>query len=431
MKIAEIRKCHEEMYNSFQHHHLGSFSVVPENDTGALFTTAGMHPLVNYLKGDEKSPFGNRLSSCQKVVRTTDLDEVGDDTHLTFFEMLGNWSVGDYGKSETIEMSLNFIKLIDGLPLEHLWITVFEGDDEAPKDTEAAQIWEKLGIPSDRIIYLGKKDNWWSMGDVGLCGPCSEMFIDTKPSEPVGPGSILGDDPMDRFVEIGNNVFMDFFRKEDGTLDVLPKSNIDVGLGLERLAVISEGLSTIYDLPSFIDAFQLIQKETEQNLEHNSLEWRIISEHSRALLGILGDQVSTFPSNTGRGYVVRQIIRRAYTECSKIGVDPKILINLPDVFLPEYANAYPEFESNMGLIKKVLTTEVENFSKVLARGERCIVKIFNKLGENKLNAEHVFDLKQTHGIPAEVALQITEKLGGTVSMDGYDKLFEEHRLKSK
>ena len=341
MTSNELRKKDIDFFISKGHTQIPSASLLPENDPTALFINSGMHPLVPYLAG-EKHPAGKRIVDFQACIRTTDIEEVGDETHNTFFEMLGNWSLGDYGKKEAIEWSFEFLTSPEwlGIPLEKLAVTVFQGNDFVPKDTEAAELWMSLGVPESRIFYLGEEDNWWKVGETGLCGPDTEIFYDN------GEGPITEDNRPglgERFVEIWNNVFMEYDRKDDGTYKELPSKNVDTGMGLERTVAILNGKKSNYDTDAFLPALDYIAGHAEHSTQESL---RIIADHARATTFLIADGV--VPSNVDQGYILRRLMRRAIRHAAKIGIKKEntILQELAELFIAQYHEHYPQLEQN-------------------------------------------------------------------------------------
>lgn len=337
MNAIDIRKKFIEFFCNHQHSVIPGSSLIPENDPSVLFTTAGMHPLVPYLLG-EPHPLGKRLANYQKCLRTDDIDEVGDDIHLTFFEMLGNWSIGDYFKDEAIRMSYDFLVNWLRLDPERLAVTVFEGDEDAPKDEEAAKVWKSLGIKEENIYYLGKKHNWWGpAGQTGPCGPDTEIFYDSlkpKCSENCNPACDCG-----KYWEIWNNVFMQYYKNADGTFTALQQKNVDTGLGLERMTAILEGKESIFETELFSDIIRHIKMLSKKE---NEVSVRIIADHIRASCFILIDGVT--PSNTDQGYILRRLIRRAIRHMRKIEIDPEQISELGYVVIESLRELYRELD---------------------------------------------------------------------------------------
>lgn len=439
MDINEIRALHRAYFAEKGHCPIKSASVIPDVENGVLFTTAGMHPLVPYLSGEKESPYGSRITSTQKVIRTTDIEEVGDDVHMTFFEMLGNWSIGDYGKKETVEMSHEFItgdKYL-GMPKENFWVTVFGGNDILPRDEKTADIWRKLGIPEDRIVFLKGDNNWWSMGDEGLCGPCTEMYIDTRPGEPVTDGNRLGDDPNNRFVEIGNNVFMNYAR-ENGVLRQLPHNNVDVGYGLERIACLLQGYKSVYELPVYKQAEQVLLKNTKISTAAIDSDQALIRakkvalDHARACIAIIGDEKkSTEPGNKGAEYIVRRLIRRMTYSADVLKISDNDLSATIKVFSDYYKEEYPEFEKKLPYVLEVVSKEQKKFRGSLSRGFNFLQKEISKVSGSEFPAEKAFSMLETYGFPVDLTVDIVREKGMTVDLKAVDACREQHRQQSR
>ncbi|MBO6244616.1 MAG: alanine--tRNA ligase, partial [Clostridia bacterium] len=392
-----------------------------------LFTTAGMQPLVPYLLG-QKHPEGTRLCDYQKCVRTNDIEEVGDNRHLTYFEMLGNWSLGDYFKEESIAMSYEFLTKELEIPSEKLSVTCFAGDDDCPKDTVAAEIWEKVGIPKERIYFYGKDDNWWIAGEEGPCGPDTEMFYDTG-KEACGPDCQPSCD-CGKYVEIWNNVFMEYFKDKNGYRK-LEKKNVDTGLGLERMAMLLQGKETPFDTELFKPVMdKLEQLQNVDNIESR----RIVAEHLRSSMMIISD--GGRPSNLDRGYVLRRLIRRVIRHLNKLEIDVNELSTLIDLNVENLKEMYPELEKNKETIKNVILEEKDKFVKTLNKGEKEfekeIAKMESKETENKkLQGEVVFRLYDTYGFPPEMTKELAKEKGYEIDLEEFNKLFKKHQEKSR
>ncbi len=375
MLASELRRKYIEFFKRYGHAEIKSAPLVPENDPTCLFTTAGMHPLVPYLLG-EKHPAGKRLTDVQKCLRTGDIDEVGDPFHLTFFEMLGNWSLGDYFKEEAIAMSYEFLTKELGFKPEQIKVTCFEGDENAPRDTQAAEIWMRHGIPEKNICFLGKEDNWWGpAGETGPCGPDTEMFVpldrpDCGPN--CGPSCGCG-----KWVEIWNNVFMQYNKTAEGKFIPLEKPNVDTGMGVERVTAFMQGVSSAYETELFRGIFAKIQ-ELANNPEANSgnRSARIVAEHMRAATFLIADGVK--PSNVDQGYVLRRLIRRAVREARKLGITDMFTAKIADVVIAEYREFYPELAANADVIREELCREEDQFAKTLENGTREFAKLIEK-----------------------------------------------------
>ena len=427
MKAIEIRNKYLKFFESKGHKIIPSAPLIPENDPSVLFTTAGMQPLVPYLLG-EKHPEGTRLTDFQKCLRTNDIDEVGDNRHLTYFEMLGNWSLGDYFKEESIAMSFEFLTKELGIPVEKLSVTCFAGDEDCQRDEVTASCWRKAGIPEDRIYYFGKDDNWWIAGEEGPCGPDTEMFYDTgkpKCSENCNPSCGCG-----KYVEIWNNVFMEFFKTKDGKYTKLKQHNVDTGLGLERMTMLLQGKETPFDTELFKPVMDKLQELAGEN---DSIESRrIVAEHLRASMMIIQD--GGLPSNVDRGYILRRLIRRMVRHLRKLQINLNELGELIDLNIDTLKEMYPELHQNSNKIKSVIIEEKDKFEKTLERGEREFNKIVNRMkneGKDTISGQDLFTLYETYGFPPEVTQDLAREAGLKVDTTEFDKLFKEHQEKSR
>jgi len=430
-----------EMYLAFfvdrGHTVIPSASLVPQDDPTVLFTTAGMHPLTPYLKG-QKHPSGTRLVDYQKCVRTTDIDEVGDPSHLTFFEMLGNWSLGDYYKRESITWSYEFLTSPDYLSIapERLWITVFSGNDVVPRDDESEAVWLDLGIPAERIVALGEGHNWWSAGSEGACGPDTEIFMD-RTGQPCdqGEGCLPGVCECDRFFEIWNNVFMSYERR-GGEITDLPNRNVDTGMGLERTVAMLNDLPSVYDIPTLVEIRDAITapRAAVGNEEATSRALRILVDHLRASVFIIGDPTSTVPSNQGRGYVVRRLIRRSVRVAQGLGIDPFHWADSSLRVVDLYGSVYPELERHRTHIHEELRAECERFLTTLHRGMRKLEQEIERLqsaGGGVISGEVAFHLYDTDGFPVDLTVEVAREAGLEVDVDDFEKHFAQHREKSR
>ncbi len=425
MNAIDIRNKYLNFFKKHGHAIIPSAPLIPENDPSVLFTTAGMQPLVPYLLG-EKHPQGKRLTDYQKCLRTVDIDEVGDNRHLTYFEMLGNWSLGDYFKEESIKMSFEFLTKELEIPVEKLFVTVFAGDQDAPRDEESARIWKQVGMPEDHIYYFGKEDNWWIAGEEGPCGPDTEMFYDTG-KEACGPNC----DPScgcGKYVEIWNNVFMEYYKNKDGYTK-LKQKNVDTGLGLERINMLLQGKETPYDTEIFKPVMDELSKLAKKDYIESR---RIVAEHLRSSMMIICD--GGRPSNVDRGYVLRRLIRRMTRHLNKLEIDLNELPNLIELNIETLSQMYPELVKNKEVIKQVLIEEKDKFVKTLAHGEKEFEKVIKKMKEeNKklLDGQTVFKLYDTYGFPPEVTGDLAKEQGYEIDMTEFDKLFKEHQEKSR
>ena len=426
MKAIEIRNKYLNFFKKHGHVVIPSAPLIPENDPSVLFTTAGMQPLVPYLLG-EPHPSGTRLTDYQKCVRTNDIDEVGDNRHLTYFEMLGNWSLGDYFKEESIQMSYDFLTKELGIPVEKLSVTCFAGDEDCARDEVTASCWKKAGIPEERIYYFGKDDNWWIAGETGPCGPDTEMFYDTgkpKCSPECNPSCGCG-----KYVEIWNNVFMEFYKDENGKYSKLKQHNVDTGLGLERMTMLLEGKETPFETELFAP---IMDKLVELQKVDNIASRRIVAEHLRSSMMIICD--GGRPSNVDRGYILRRLIRRMVRHMNKLQISLDELSTLIDINVDNLKEMYPALEVNKEIIKNVILEEKDKFVKTLEKGEKEFAKEVGQVkeqGENIVPGKVVFRLYDTYGFPPEVTEELATENGMKIDKEGFDKLFKEHQEKSR
>ena len=425
MKAIEIRNKYLNFFERHGHKVIPSAPLIPENDPSVLFTTAGMQPLVPYLLG-AKHPEGTRLTDYQKCLRTNDIDEVGDNRHLTYFEMLGNWSLGDYFKEESIAMSYEFLTKELGIPNEKLSVTCFAGDEDCPRDNITAECWKKAGIPEERIYFYGKDDNWWIAGEEGPCGPDTEMFYDTgKPA--CGPDCQPSCD-CGKYVEIWNNVFMEYLKK-DGKYSKLAQRNVDTGLGLERMAMLLQGKETPFDTELFSP---IMDRLLELAKKDDIASRRIVAEHLRASMMIIAD--GGRPSNIDRGYILRRLIRRMTRHLNKLEIDLNELSGLIDLDVEILKDMYPELVSKKEEIKEVIIQEKDKFVKTLAHGEKEFNKVIARIkaeGKDTIDSESIFKLYETYGFPPEVTKDLAVENGLKVNMDEVDQLFKAHQNKSR
>ena len=425
MKAIEIRNKYLNFFKNHGHVVIPSAPVIPENDPSVLFTTAGMQPLVPYLLG-EPHPAGTRLTDYQKCVRTNDIDEVGDNRHLTYFEMLGNWSLGDYFKEESIQMSYDFLTKELGIPVEKLSVTCFAGDEDCARDEVTASCWKKAGIPEERIYYFGKDDNWWIAGETGPCGPDTEMFYDTgkpKCSENCNPSCGCG-----KYVEIWNNVFMEFYKDENGKYSKLKQHNVDTGLGLERMTMLLEGKETPFETELFAPIMDKLVELQKVDIASR----RIVAEHLRSSMMIICD--GGRPSNVDRGYILRRLIRRMVRHMNKLQISLDELSTLIDINVENLKEMYPALEANKETIKNVILEEKDKFVKTLEKGEKEFAKEVGQVkeqGENIVPGKVVFRLYDTYGFPPEVTEELATENGMKIDKEGFDKLFKEHQEKSR
>ena len=426
MKAIEIRNKYLEFFKNHGHTVIPSAPLIPENDPSVLFTTAGMQPLVPYLLG-EKHPAGTRLTDYQKCVRTNDIEEVGDNRHLTYFEMLGNWSLGDYFKEESIQMSYDFLTKELNIPAEKLSVTCFAGDEDCPRDNTTAECWKKAGIPEERIYYFGKDDNWWIAGEEGPCGPDTEMFYDTgkpKCSPECNPSCGCG-----KYVEIWNNVFMEFFKNHEGKYSKLKQHNVDTGLGLERMTMLLEGKETPFETELFAP---IMDKLVELQKIDNISSRRIIAEHLRSSMMIICD--GGRPSNVDRGYILRRLIRRMVRHMNKLQISLDELSTLIDLNVDNLKEMYPALNENRETIKTVILEEKDKFVKTLAKGEKEFTKEIETVkaqGKDTIPGKMVFRLYDTYGFPPEETEELAQENGMKIDKDEFEKLFKEHQEKSR
>ncbi len=435
--IDELRSKYIDFFKSKGHVEISGRSLIPENDPTVLFTTAGMHPLVPYLMG-EPHPAGTRLTDVQKCVRTGDIDDVGDASHLTFFEMLGNWSLGDYFKKESIAYSFEFLtdEKYLGIPIDKLSFTVFEGNEDAPRDEESASIWESLGVSKDRIFFLPKEDNWWGpAGETGPCGPDTEIFIDTgKPAcgSNCRPGCNCG-----KYVEIWNNVFMQYHKNMDGSYSPLKRKCVDTGMGVERTVAMLQGKPSVYNTEAFTSIIKSIEDISGVKYgdnEKNDTSIRIIADHVRTACFILGDPKTTLPSNIGAGYVLRRLIRRAVRHGKKLGIDGNFLSVPASAVIAQNAGFYTELKENETLILTELKAEEDKFLETLKKGEAEFEKMLPNLLKNPkkiIPGRMAFKLYDTYGFPIELTEELASESGLTVNREEFDEAFKKHQELSR
>ncbi len=434
MRASDLREKYLNFFESKNHKRFNSASLVPENDPTVLFTTAGMHPLVPYLLG-EKHPLGTRLTNVQKCIRTGDIDEVGDICHLTFFEMLGNWSLGDYFKREAIEYSFEFLTGSENLniSLESLAFSVFAGDADAPFDSEAFAIWRGLGVKESRIAKLGKKHNWWGpAGQTGPCGPDTEMFYWVG----LAPAPEVFDPENKNWVEIWNDVFMQYNKTADGNFEPLIQTNVDTGMGLERVTAVLQGKKSCYETELFIPLFSKLDEvrniKDDVNKERSTHE-RIIVEHIRAAAFIMADGV--MPGNVDQGYILRRLIRRAIREARKIGVTEAFTSQIAGTVIENYAYFYKELSKNEEKIIKAFSDEEDQFARTLEKGtkefEKTIEKIPPHIQKKMLSGKTAFFLYETYGFPIELTEEMAKERGFEVDKEGFAKAFEKHQELSR
>ena len=422
-----LKDLYIDFFISKGHKQIPSAPVIPENDPSVLFNTAGMQPLIPYLLG-QTHPYGTRLVDYQKCVRTNDLDSIGDVTHHTFFEMLGNWSLGDYFKKESISWSFEFLTDVLKIPVERLAVTVFAGNDLIPEDTESIEIWKSLGIKEQRIAKT-VEDNFWIAGEAGPCGPDTEIFYFRSNDEI--PDKF---DPGDsRWVEIWNNVFMQYNKSTDGTITELPNKNVDTGMGVERVTAVLEGVNDNYMTSIWKDVIEKIEELSNVNYEENMESMRIIADHLRTSVFVSADPAGIKPSNTDQGYILRRLIRRAIRHAKKLNID----VNsdweqeIAQVILDKYSKYYSELVQNREVVLEVLKNEKIKFNRTLEKGLREFEKISKTLEDNKLNKDLAFKLYDTYGFPIELTVELASELNLQVDVEGFKEKFKAHQELSR
>lgn len=432
IKSYELRKKYLDFFKSKGHAVISSASLIPENDPTVLFTTAGMHPLVPYLMG-QKHPEGKKLTDVQKCIRTGDIDEVGDSSHCTFFEMLGNWSLGDYFKKEAIEWSWEFLTSKEwlGLNKEDLYFTVFAGDEDAARDMESYEIWRSLGVAEEHIFFLPKGNNWWGpAGMTGPCGPDTEMFMDTKKpkcSPDCSPACDCG-----KYLEIWNDVFMQYNKTAEGKFEPLAQKNVDTGMGLERTIGVLQGVKSVYETDIYADIINKIGELSGKNYNQNeqtTKAFRVVSDHMRTSTFILGDEKAVTPSNVGQGYILRRLIRRAIRFGMQMEMPAGSMSEVAKVVINTYKDVYPELLKNESFIINELNIEEERFQKTLKQGLKEFGKVVQRLGEgNKvIDGMSAFRLYDTYGFPIEFTVEMAKEKGFKVDTAGFEESFKKHQ----
>lgn len=426
----ELKRLWLEFWTSKGYKTIPSASVVPENDATVLFTTAGMHPLVPYLLG-EKHPMGDKLCDYQACIRTNDIDDVGDPSHCTFFEMLGNWTLGECNKREMIKNSFAFLTEKLGIPKDRLAVSVYAGDENAPRDTEAHDAWVEAGLEDAQVFYLPKENNWWALGGgTGPCGPDTEMFFDTgKPKccDTCSPACDCG-----KYLEIWNDVFMQYYVKEAGQpVEKLARPNIDTGMGLERTVCVLNGVESVYDTGIFKDVIDYLSKfanapYVEENIKKS---YRVICDHIRASVFILSSGIT--PAPVGQGYVLRRLIRRSVNHARKIAIEKQQILEVAKIYVNEYQEYYPEIKEKQDLILKELDEEIEKFSKTIQLGQKEFEKVAFYSKDKTINGKTAFRLYDTFGFPLELTIEMAKEIGYNVDEEGYHKAFLEHQEKSR
>jgi alanyl-tRNA synthetase len=425
MRVKELREMYLRFFKEKNHAIIPSDSLIPENDPTALFTSAGMHPLVPYLLG-QPHPMGKRLANCQKCIRTTDIEEVGDPTHLTFFEMLGNWSLGDYWKKEAITWSYEFLtdKKYLGFNPEKLAVTVFAGDEYSPRDDETIEIWKSVGLHEKRIYLLPRADNWWGpVGHVGPCGPCTEMFIELDEVPACGPDCRPGCE-CGHWFEVWNDVFMNYNQVAENKFEELKQRNVDTGMGVERTI---QGAKTVYEIETFRPIMKkIIEKSGKEELtQAEEMYAHIIADHIRAAIMIMSDDRQIAPSNVEQGYIVRRLIRKSVFSADQLGIEHGFLLELVDPVIEIYQDVYDEVKRNREFVITNLKDEEKKFRKTLNKALRKLEKILTDTGT--ITGEDAFLLFTSYGLPPEMTREIAEENGIQVDMEEFHKQFEEHR----
>ncbi len=413
---------------SLGHVQIPSAPLIPENDPSVLFNTAGMQPLIPYLMG-KPHPEGKRLCDYQKCVRLTDLDSIGDKTHHTFFEMLGNWSLGDYFKQESITYSFNFLTKVLNIPLTKLAVTVFAGNSSIPRDNLSASIWESLGLSKDRIAYLGEEDNFWIAGETGPCGGDTEIFY-FRSNDPVPK---VFDPKDERWVEIWNNVFMEFNKDENGTITELPQKNVDTGMGLERVVAVLEGVDDNYKTSIWHEIISKIEEISHKPYENNEPSMRIIADHIRTAVFISADYAGIKPSNTDQGYILRRLIRRAIRHAKKLEIDMNSdwILEVAKVVITKYEDYYKEIKQNKEVVLEVLKNETIKFNRTLEKGLKEFSKLISHLDSKTIDKDNAFKLYDTYGFPIELTVEMAKEQGLWVDTEGFKEKFKEHQELSR
>lgn len=426
MLAKELRRKYIDFFVEKNHIEIPGASLIPENDPSILFTTAGMHPLVPFLLG-EKHPAGKRITNCQKCIRTGDIEEVGNETHLTCFEMLGNWSLGDYFKKEAINMSHEFLTKVLGLEHKKLSVTVFGGDDDAPRDKEAFEIWKSLDIPEERIYFFDKSENWWGLPAGGPCGPCTEMFYDTgkeKCNALCNPSCNCG-----KYWEIWNDVFMQYNKTPDGKYLPLKQKNVDTGFGLERVVPFLQGKKNVYEIETIKPVMDTVRDMAKTG---NLYSERVITEHMRASTFILAEGI--IPGNVDQSYVLRRLIRRSIRHGLKIGIEKNLTVELAQVVIDILKDVYPELEKQKAHILFYLDEEEKRFKKTLERGEKEFQKVYENCeekGSKVIDGTSVFRLYDTYGFPPELTGELAKERELICDMKGYEEEFKKHQALSR
>jgi len=431
---ANLKKQYLKFFKSKGHKIIPSASLIPENDPSVLFTTAGMHPLVPFLLG-EPHPLGKRLCSVQKIVRTGDIDEVGDAWHLSFFEMLGNWSLGDYFKDEAIAMSFEFLTKILKVPSKRISVTCFKGDKDAPRDEESALAWEKTGIDKNRIHFLPKEDNWWGpAGETGPCGPDTEMFYHVRDVQEKSTDEFIALYKESSFCEIWNDVIMQYNKNAEGKFENLKQKNIDTGMGVERTVSVLNGFDNVYECDTLAPILDKVISMSVPKTDRTNRNARIVTDHIRAAVMILGDDKGLVPSNVDQGYVLRRFIRRSIRHARLLGISGSFCKEIAKVVVEIMEDSYPELKRNNNRIFEELDKEEEKFSDALENGTRHLEKMLKSLSDSnqkKLDAKSAFDLFQSFGFPLEITVEICKEKGFEVDEKGFNALMKSHQELSR
>jgi len=428
---TELKKQYLKFFEANRHKIIPSASLIPENDPTVLFTAAGMHPLVPFLLG-EPHPLGKRLCSVQKCIRTGDIDEVGDAWHLSFFEMLGNWSLGDYFKQEAIAMSFEFLTKSLKIPINRFSVTCFKGDRDAPRDEESAHIWEKLGVDKKRIHFLPKEDNWWGpAGQTGPCGPDTEMFYHVRDIGKSSTEEFLALCKESAFCEIWNDVLMQYNKNADGTFENLTQKNVDTGMGVERTVSVLNGFGNVYECDSLAPILEKVISMSASQTDRANRSARIITDHMRTAVMILGDNKGVVPSNVDQGYVLRRFIRRSVRHARLLEINGRFCRDIAEVVIEVMGNPYPELNRNRLRIFEELEKEEEKFSETLEKGTRHLEKMLEGRHEKVLDAKSAFDLFQSFGFPLEITVEICKEKGFKVDEKGFNQLMLAHQELSR
>ena len=430
----ELRNTWKEFYKARGHKDVGAVSLVSDGSTGVMFNVAGMQPLMPYLLG-KKHPLGTRLCNVQGCVRTNDIDSVGDRSHVTFFEMMGSWSLGDYFKEERCQWSWELLTDVFGFDRDHLAATVFAGDDNAPRDEEGAQCRIKSGFKSENIYYLPAEDNWWGL-EYGPCGPDSEMFYiaDAPDCGPdCGPGCSCG-----KYTELGNDVFMQYEKHKDGSLTPLEKKNVDTGWGLERILAFLNGTKDVYRTDLFTAAIDYIEKSSGEKYDANeekTRSMRVLADHMRTAVMLIGDEARLTPSNGGAGYVLRRLIRRAVRHGRILGLSTEDLLKIASIYIDDvYSDSYPNLVSNREFVLSELKKEIDRFTSTIENGMKEFVKILEgniSSGNGEISGRDAFYLYDTFGFPLELTVEMAKEKGLSVDEAGFDKAMEEQKQKAR